>query len=255
MAWTTTATMVALGIGSLVASAAGTGLAVYGQQQQAQGQADIANYNFKVQEQNAAISRRATEIQATYRAQAAQAQMQTQLNNAQALNDQARAVEAQGREQGRRMQEEKEQQLSRMRAKYAKSGVTTEGSPLIALGKSATLLELAIQDGSYQAEMEARAYDRKALMEKADAGSSLFDKHIADYEYAAAAAGQAISLNTARADLASGLSQANSTKTASYGTILSGFADATNGAGSWYDRYQGSKLLKPATTVRPNASR
>lgn len=219
-----TATAIGVGVTALV-SAASTGLTMYAQQQQAESAASVANYNYQVQAQNAAINARAAQMQATWRAQAADANRQNQLNNATALDAQARAREAQSREEQSRLRQENEARLAALQARYGKNGVTSEGSPIVQLAESAKFLELAVQDGSYQAEMEARALGRQAMMERAGADSSAFDKAVADYEYAAASAGHTLALNDAQSSLSSGLARADAARMSSYTTLLSGMGD------------------------------
>jgi len=219
---------------SAVVTAVGTGISFYGQQQAAKSQAAIANYNFAIEKQNAEINAKSASIQAQWRSQTAAAERQNQLNNAAALEAQARAVEAQGREETNRRRDENELRMARMRSGYAKSGVTTEGTPLITMAESSALLELSVQDGAFQTEMEARAYDRKAAGERYQAGYSLFDQQVADYESAAAAAGRKISMDEARGNLVSARASAQATSISSYGTLLSGIGQSVGNAYSIY---------------------
>ncbi len=207
---------------SVVATAIGTGISVYGQQQAVKSQEAVANYNYAIEKQNAEINAKSAKIQAQWRSQTAVAERQNQLNNAAALEAQARAVEVQGREAINRQRDDNELRMARMRSGYAKSGVTTEGSPLATMSESSALLELSVQDSAFQTEMEARAYDRKAAGERYQAGYSLFDQQVADYEAAAASAGRQIDLDTAKGNLASARTNAQAANISSYGTLLSG---------------------------------
>lgn len=213
-------------LASAAISAVGAGVNAYAGQQQAKSQSAIADYNYKVEQQNADIAARSAQLQAGWRAQQAAAEQQNRLNNAAALEAQARATEAQGRESARRMRDENDQRLAMMRSRYAASGVTTEGSPLATMAKSAGMLELAVQDEAYKTEMEARAYDRKAAGERYQSGYSLFDKQVAEYEQAAASVGRSLDLQQARMNLASAKSIANSASISSYGSLLSNVSSA-----------------------------
>jgi len=224
------------------------GISFYGHQQAVKSQEAIANYNYKVEQQNAAISARSAQLQASWRAQQASAEQQNRLNNAAALEAQARATEAQGRESALRMRDENDQRLAMMRSRYAASGVTTEGSPLATMARSAGMLELAVQDEAYKTEMEARAYDRKAAGERYQSGYSLFDKQVAEYEQAAASVGRSLDLQQARMNLASAKSVANSASISSYGSLLS---SASSAVGSFA---KVSKAPKAAAAAAPHAS-
>jgi archaeosine-15-forming tRNA-guanine transglycosylase len=227
-------TMMYVGIGTAIVGLIGTGVGFYGQQQAAKSQTAIANYNFAIEKQNAEINAKSTQIQAQWRSQTAAAEQQNQLNNAAALEAQARATEQQGREAAQRMRDENDLRLAKMRSGYAKSGVTTEGTPLTTLADSAGLLELGVQDSAFQTEMNARSYDRQAADERYQAGYSLFDKQIADYQEAAASAGKAIDLNVAQGNLAAAKANAQAANISSYGTLIGGVAQAGSNFASIY---------------------
>lgn len=234
-------TMMYTGIATAVISLVGSGISFFGQQQAAKSQAAIADYNYKVEQQNANIAARSAQLQASWRAQQAAAEQQNRLNNAAALEAQARATEAQGRESARRMRDENDQRLAMMRNRYAASGVTTEGSPLATMAKSAGMLELAVQDEAYKTEMEARAYDRKAADERYQSGYSLFDKQVAEYEQAAASVGRAMSLEKAKLNLLSAKTSAQATNISSYGSLVSGVGSAIASGVSMYAGYSSKK--------------
>lgn len=227
---------VGIGMASIAISAVGTGLSYFSQQQQANNAQATANYNAQIAAQNNKINLAMARQQADWNARYAEAQAQAQQNNATALEQQGRAAEAQGREQERRAREENEKQLAMQRARYAKAGVTSEGSPLQVMVESAALLELGVQDLHYQSNLEGMAYDRKAALERFQAGGSLFDAGIARYEGAAAEAGFQIQSNKAKADYLSGMSTADGYRAASYGTLVSGAGQAFQLAGNQYSR-------------------
>lgn len=234
-------TMAYIGAATAVISLIGTGISFYGQQQAAKSQGAIANYNYEIEQQNANIAARSAQLQASWRAQQAAAEQQNRLNNAAALADQARATEAQGRESARRMRDENDQRLAMMRNRYAAAGVTTEGSPLATMARSAGMLELAVQDEAYKTEMEARAYDRKAADERYQSGYSLFDKQVAEYEQAAASVGRAMNLEKAKLNLMSAKSTAQAANISSYGSLVSGVGSAVASGVSMYAGFSSKK--------------
>jgi hypothetical protein len=236
MAVGTTTALTALTVASLAASAVGTGMAYYGQQQQASNARRVAEYNAQIAAQNNRVNLALAQQQSAWQAQNATIRAQAQENNARALNDQARAAEAQGREEARRMRERNDKQLAMQRARYAKSGVTSEGSPLAIMAESAALLELGVQDVHYKSDLEARAYDRKAELERFEAGFSLFDAGVAQYESAAAETGFRLQRNKDKADYMAGMSQAQGYQNAAIGTLVSGAGDAIAIGTNYYRR-------------------
>ena len=215
--------------------------------------------------------------QATAARNAAQAGLVAQANanaanqNAAILADQGRATEAQAREQARRTREESDKVLAMQRARYAKSGVVNEGTPLAVMAETAGLLELGVQDAAYEADMTGRAYDRRSELAKFEGrqalyegqlegvdaretiNQSIFDAGVAQYEAAANQAGIAIGLNQARVEKMSGMSTAQGYRNASYGTLLSGAGDIAGAVGNVYDRNdrnnQFTPLVRRATRV------
>lgn len=246
-------TTAAIAVAGLVASAVGTGISYYGQQQQAQNAQSVANYNAQIAAQNSAVNRQIAAQQAVLaqqqiarNQQLTQAQADAQRrnatvlqNNATALEQQGRAAEAQGREQARRMREDNIKKLATQRARYAKSGVTSEGSPLAVMAESAGLLELGVQDLHFQSDLEGRAYDTRAAGERyqadnerfgADftlaADTSAFDASVARYEAAATEAGLRIQSQRDKFDYMAGSATAAGYKAASFGTLVSGAGSA-----------------------------
>lgn len=172
-----------MAITSLITTAVSTGVSVYGQAQQAESAQAMANYNAQIEQNNAALQAQIAQRNAAYQAQgaeysaqAAMAQYQAGLNNAAILAQQARATEAAGREEARRLREKNEAFLSRQRARYAAAGVVgTEGTPLAVLAETAGKLELESQDAIYQSSLKAREYDWQSQIERYNAGFSLLD--------------------------------------------------------------------------------
>lgn len=228
---------------AIAVSLASTGITMYSQQQQASNAERIASYNAAIERQNAEINARVAIQQSQWQQQSAHAQYQAQQNNAIELDNRARAVEAQGREQARRTREENERALARQRGQFAKSGVVNEGTPLAVMAESAGHLELAVQDSAYQTDMESRAIGRKAELERYQSGFSLFDESVAKYQEAATRGGHTIAYNQAALNKSSAYSQAQGIRMQSYGTLLSGISSvAQQGASAW------SKIPQSPTT-------
>jgi len=130
-------TATTLAVASLATAAVGTGVAVYGQAQQAKAANRAANYNAQVGEMNA----RQVSDTAAY--------------NAKVLEQQAIQKEMDGRENIRRKREENRRYLSTQRGRFATSGVTNEGSPLLVMGETASLLEMDAQEINRTTQIES----------------------------------------------------------------------------------------------------
>ena len=107
---------------------------------------------------------------------AARKQYEQGLANAQTQKEYADQIRAQGEEEARRKREENDRKLATIRAKYAGSGVTFEGSPLVVLSDAATLAETTVQDIAYVTELERQKQLRVAEVEEFQAGFSLLDE-------------------------------------------------------------------------------
>jgi hypothetical protein len=126
-----------LAIASLATAAVGTGVAVYGQVQQAKTAKKVGEYNAKTAEENAKATAEAAEY------------------NALAQEEQALQTEMDSRENIRRKRLENRRFQSTQRARFAKAGVTEEGSPLEVMADTAALLEMDAQEVNRQAQIEA----------------------------------------------------------------------------------------------------
>ena len=197
-----------------VASLASAGIAFYGQQQQAQAAERMAQYNYAVQKQQ-------MEMQARMQSIAADQQYQAQMQNAQIAQNDATRVEQEARERAKRMRAENERLLGEQRARFGKAGVTSEGTPLAVMAESAGLMEMAVSDELYKADMERTAFLRKADVEKWQAGYSLVDKAAADYN-------AATSTYRAQPILMEGQNTAAALRTNSYGSLISGVSGAAS---------------------------
>jgi hypothetical protein len=214
MAVTTTTVIAAAAITAALATAASAGVAYYGQQQQAAAAERMANYNYAVQKNQ-------MEMQATMARMQAEQQTQAGLQNAAVMENEASRVEQEARERAKRMRAENERMLGRQRAQYGKAGVTSEGSPLAIMADSAGLMELAVSDELYRADMERQGYLRKAQVERWQTGYSLIDKIAADYNYSSARF-------RATPILLEGQNTAQALRVNSYGTLLSGTANTAS---------------------------
>lgn len=120
-----------LAIASLATAAVGTGVAVYGQVQQAKTAKAAGEFNAKMAE-NAAL----------------QAEMDS-------------------RENIRRKREENRRMLAMQRGRYAKAGVTEAGTPLEVMAETAGLLELDALEMGRQSRIEANRLRAQAGYDRA----------------------------------------------------------------------------------------
>jgi hypothetical protein len=170
---------------------------------------------------------------------AAEQQYAAGMQNAKIMENEGLRVEQEARERARRMRSENEKLLGAQRARFGKAGVTSAGSPLAVMAESAGLMELAVGDELYKADMERSAYFRKAEVEKWQAGYSLVDKAAADYNAASASF-------RAQPILLEGQNTANALRVNSYGSLISG---ATQAASMGAD-YQFGSSNQTASLVR-----
>jgi hypothetical protein len=211
MAGVTATVLAGVAIAGTLASA---GMSYYGQQQQAASAQRLANYNYQVQLQQ-------MQMQAQMQKVAAEQQYQAGMQNATAMQNEGLRVEQEARERAKRMRAENERLLGQQRAQFGKAGVTSAGSPLAVMAESAGLMELAVGDELYKADLERTAYFRKAEVEKWQAGYSLIDKAAADYNYAS-------SSFRAQPILLEGQNTANALRVNSYGSLISGVTQAAS---------------------------
>lgn len=200
-------------VASLAATAASTGITMYGQQQQADQQARMAEYNANLQMQNIAVQQKMADYQ-----------RQVNEANAQQLENYAAAQQAQGLEQAARTRQEKVRALAVARGKYAASGVAEEGSPLAVLADTATNYELVAQDQLWKANNDATDSQWKAKQIRTGSQAQ-FDL-----------SGIQAQLDTQRnnLELQSGLNTAAGTRLASYGTLFSGISQFGSSYANYY---------------------
>ena len=166
------------------------------QMQQAENTRAIAQYNANIARQNNEVQYQMALYQAQYAAHMAQVNQsmmlasasmaETQsayaqrgyeqgLENAKQQEEQAKASRAQAREAADRERAKNELQLSTIRSKYAASGVTFEGSPLVVLADAARLGEATVQDLAYSGELQSRKELREAANQRFTAYGSLLE--------------------------------------------------------------------------------
>lgn len=135
----------------------------------------------------------------------------------------AAALEAEGRENDRRMREAAAEARSKRIAMLGKSGAAmTSGSPLAVLGEAAATEELAIQDARYQRAREISAVNSKAA-------DYTFGSAIAQQNLTAAKASRPSSLS-----LAMNLTGAAITPFTNYANYQKAGTAVANGASSAY---------------------
>lgn len=241
---------------SLATTAIGTGIGVYSSMQAANNEKRIAAYNAELANRQAELQGQVAQRQAEVAAYNSQlSQRQADLNkqmaeyqatvaerNATTLRAYADQGEARGREEARRMREEKARILAGMRSGYAKSGVTTEGSPLAVLAEADGTLELQIQDMWWQSTNEAKKLRGEAegldfeaavtrrggeyshLLASRAADQSLTD---AMFEREAAGAGVRIAKRQAEIDRLAGNNRASAYQLQGLASGISGVGDVS----------------------------
>lgn len=122
---------------STAATAVGTGVSIYGQQQAAEAQEDAADYNNKLAENEA-------------------------------LNEELVAAE-----NIKRARVEKRREMARLRTSLVSTGtLTTSGTPLAILGESSANLELGIADAARASAMQAASFRSQGKMGLWEAGQA-----------------------------------------------------------------------------------
>jgi len=202
----------AAAITAAVSSMAAGGLSFYGQQQQAAAAQRMAQYNYAVQKSQ-------MEMQNQLAAQQAEGQARIFDYNAQVAQNEAQRTEMEARERARRMREENERALGAQRGAYAKSGVTSAGSPLMVMAETAGLGELAVADELYKADAQRSGLYTQAALERFKGNMARFEG--SGYQWNAANAG---ALN--KPLLLQGNNEANALRMSSYGSLISGVSSA-----------------------------
>jgi hypothetical protein len=133
--------MAVAAIVAAVATVVAAGISAYGVYEAHEAQADVAQYNKKVEQTKAQIA----------------------LNQAQAARDAAAMAEAQSRDRTRR-------ELATQRAQVGAAGIDSSGSPLAVMLDSVEAAELEAQQIRYSGELQALGHRQTAEFNVADAG-------------------------------------------------------------------------------------
>ncbi|MEO6055102.1 MAG: hypothetical protein ABIP97_13925 [Chthoniobacterales bacterium] len=213
---------------SLISTAVGTGVSMYGQKQQADNVSRISGYNEAVAKQNADVQAQLAEYQYHTNAQIDQAQYDASQANAQTLENQATGTENMGRMQIDRLRQQNDVFQGTQRERYAASGVTPEGSPLEVMAHTAGQLQQNVQDSLFQTNQAAQKFRSEADLQRYQGSFSLMDKSIQDYAAAAAATGRGSQYQTAAINRMAGENQAQGLVYSSYGTLLNGITQEAN---------------------------
>jgi hypothetical protein len=178
-----------LGWMALGTSVVGTGLSIYGQQQQKKAAQSAADWNAQQADANAIEAASVAEY------------------NARLMENQALQTDMDARENIRRQRVEAKRYQATQRARFAKAGVTEEGSPLEVMAETAALLEMDAQEVNRQARVRTAELAAGAAEERRrGAFQAKQYRSQAGFERAyGAAAGRAANIQSA-ATLLSGVS-------------------------------------------------
>ena len=220
-------TSTVLAIASIAVAAVGAGMSYYGQQQQAKNSERMAAYNAAVQQQQSDLQARMAQRQAMMNQQS----IQTEVNQVDAVDNQAVAVVDTAQEDIRRNRENQLRMMASQRATYAKAGVLMAGSPVAMLAETAGIFELQNQDVQHKADLENRSLTRQAELQRYGYGN---DAYVQQLNYQAAGMSKKIGMDQANITRMQGASTAQGYRMASYGTLLSGAGGAISGVSSAY---------------------
>lgn len=159
---------------ALAAAAIGTGISVYGQQQQAKTQNAIASFNAAQQEREARNQLLSLQTQAALQKQTAEANFKLRSAEAAAANRNAGAIERQalaqdavGRVNMRKRAEEFARMQGEQRASIAASGVTeSSGTPLDILAETAAAIQMDQEEQHYTGEVQRRTLFSEAANQR-----------------------------------------------------------------------------------------
>jgi hypothetical protein len=162
--------MVLIGIAGLGAAGVGLGMQYNANKQAAANQAAMAKYNYAIQEQNIKQQQALSQWQANAQARQMEANAaiarQTAAANAANIEAQAQSTLNQGIEQTRRTREDQLRFSAIQRARVAKSGVASAGTPVEVLAESARDMQLALNDAWYETNTRRDAMLWDAQMER-----------------------------------------------------------------------------------------
>lgn len=218
-----------LGLGSLVLGGVGAGMQYFGQRQAAQAQEQYAILNAQAASAQASMSGRIAQAQAAMAQTQAKAEQAAQLGNAAALRQEADNRTRLAAENIRRLSEEQERWRDSLRARQAASGVSnTTGSPLDLLADAAEAQQMEIADSLYQTENERRQLLTEAYAQERGAAFSGIQGNLRYLEGRAAGTAARAAMSQARI----GAAQARDTGAAQRVGALAGLAGGTASLGS-----------------------
>lgn len=238
---------------ALAFTAIGSGISAFSQFRAASQQRQLADYNYKIQQQNAQAALMASKAQAAIMQQQAsvmerqaeinnalaQSQAQGRDNNAISLRNQSEAQSRASEENIRRTRTDMDRITATQRAKIAGSGVVESGSPLELLADQAGEMQQALNEQHYQADVarrqkygEAGFEEFSGKMIRAGAEGDLWaGKAQADIQRSSAA----LEAAKGRSQYQMGLRQASFDREAGYsnskGSMLAGFGSLFNSFG------------------------
>lgn len=242
---------------SLAATAVGTGVSYFGQQQAAKNSAAMAQYNYQLQTQQ--IAQQTAIMQAQSEAQAQQAEYQAAIagQNSTILMQQASVVrdsylatseadKRAGEVAADRERDNARRFLSEQTNKAGASGFELAGTPLDSLASAAGILELRAQDQFQQGEIGARKatelgdvesyrLEGEARNQDISGSMSLYQAAADRWNGETAIGKQKLDMYGAEVNRMAGMNQAAGYKMASYGTLFSGFANLGSGLMKSYE--------------------
>lgn len=235
-----------VGLASVAASGAGAVAQYSSSRAAARNQEAIANFNARIQSQNALHEMRVAQLEAGANARFLQGQAAAQQANALTLRRTADAEAAQAREQSRRTRMDNARFQALQRARIARSGVLETGSPLDILAETAGVMELALQDAHYEANLKLTKGYRQAQLEEYGAGQTLFDAGMKQLEGEAAGVKYRMDLRQAEIARLTGLAQAGAMKSMAGANLLSGLSETGTSA---YTLYRGGAFTPKRKTL------
>lgn len=247
----------------LALAAIGGGISAYNSFQTAATQKNIANYNYAMQQKNARMQLMSNQLQVKQmetqsRLQKAQAEINSKLaeseaqaraNNAQSIRNQAEAQAGADRESIRRGNLDAQREIARMRASQAKSGGQLDAGSMLETEVEAERAKAGIaEEAHYQSELGRRKSFAEAALEDFGADMSRAGAQLdlatglaeADLTRSAAAFKQVEGrsqyiMDQKRATIArvGGLADAKGSQLSGWGTLFQTAGSVASGYGNW----------------------
>jgi hypothetical protein len=225
-----TAWLIGIGLAGVAAAGVGLGMQYNANKQAAANQAAMAKYNYAVNEQNIRQQQALAQWQATAQAKQQEANAaiarQTAAANAQNIEAQAQSTLNQGIEAQRRTREDQLRFSAIQRARVAKSGVASAGTPVEVLAESARDMQLALNDAWYETNTRRDAMLWDASMERygGEVGAANYSGNasLLRAEASLAPIKARMDLRRAKYEMASGLNTASGMNSAATAGLVSG---------------------------------